>query len=155
MRRCFRSVVQPVLPEASVHCLFFPSREARGRRKLPRRLSARGCNSCVCYPYGSGKHGRVCCCRRTGAHANQVCSPEPSVCPAPNPPCPCQTLWVPRGHSHLHARTGWVKGQTTDQVGGGGLLSSKDAFQAESLSSSVPLSSLSASLSTCPPVCLS
>lgn len=150
MRRCFRSVVQPGLPEASVHCLFFPSREARGRRKLPCRLSARRCNSCVCYPYGGGEHGRpgVCCCRRTGAHANQVSSPEPSVCPAPNLPRPCQTLGVPRGRSHLHARTGWVKGHTMDRVGG-------DVFQAESLSSSVPLSLLSASLSTCPRVCLS
>lgn len=155
MRGCFRSVVQPGLPQASLHCLFFPSREARGRRKLPCRLSARRCNSCVCYPYGSGKHGRpgVCCCRRTGAHANQVCFPEPSVSPPPNPPCPSQTLGAPRGHSHLHARTGWVKGQTMDWVGRGGLLSSKDTFQAESLSCSVPLSVLSVSLSTCPPVC--
>lgn len=70
------------LPEGSMHCLFFASQEAWGRRKLPCRSSARFYNSSAYCPYGSSKHRRrrVCCCRWTGAHANQVCFAEPSVC---------------------------------------------------------------------------
>lgn len=51
--------MQITRPEASVHCLLFPSQEAWGKRKLPCRSTSSPHNSSVYYPCHSSKHGHV------------------------------------------------------------------------------------------------